>query len=149
MLCRAGRRNLRSLRFISLVRGSGLEEAIKTVARGRIHDERPGRSVVLDRGGDVAPVHRTDAVGILLQHVTGRKRRLSDGGGVGSGQEDSQRWCPRSLHGVERPETTGDGVIAAGHCRARVRLADGATGGINAARARAAAAINGVSINGK
>jgi hypothetical protein len=53
---------------------SRLVQAVKPGSRGRIDDEGLGGAVVLDRVGHVAPVHRGDAVGILLQ-VPSRRRR--------------------------------------------------------------------------
>ena len=42
------------------------EQPKKPAARRRANNEPPDRAIVLDCGGHVAPVRRTDAVGILL-----------------------------------------------------------------------------------
>src|SRR5262245_16959161 len=47
---------------------SRLDQAIEAISRERIHDDDFIRAVVLNGAGDVAPIHRTQAVGVLLKH---------------------------------------------------------------------------------
>src|SRR5215475_4765889 len=46
---------------------SRLREAVETIPGGRIYDDESVRPVVLDRAGDVAPINRTQPIGVLLQ----------------------------------------------------------------------------------
>ena len=56
--------------------------------------------------------------------------------------------CAGGLHGVERPEAAGNGIIAARQRTAGVRLADGAAHGKNAAGAGVAATGDFIPVNG-
>ena len=58
------------------------------------------------------------------------------------------RHARRLHHGNQTPETAGERIIAARHGPAGIRLADGAGDGINTARARAAATVRCVPVNG-
>ena len=76
-----------------------------------------------------------------MQHKTRRVWRPRDRGEAGSCGSDGEGGCPGDLHRRGQcPETASDGILAIGDRPARVRLADGAADGIDAAGARAAAA---------
>ena len=59
-----------------------------------------------------------------------------------------QRRAGRLRHGNQRPEPAGERIVAAAHCAASIRLADGAGGRIDAAGAGAAATGNFIPVNG-
>ena len=69
--------------------------------------------------------------------------------GLVAGISDGQRRCADGLHdGNQTPKAAGQRIIAAAHRVARIMLANGAADLISAARARAAATVNGEPING-
>ena len=96
----------------------------------------------------IPPVGRRQAQ-CFLQHEASRRGCPRDGGLAGSGGSNRER---RGAGDLDRrgqcPETAGDGILAVGQWPARVRLADGAADGIDAARACAATAGNLVPVNG-
>lgn len=83
-------------------------QPIEPVAGGRIDDERLVRAVVLNGGGEVAPVQRTDAVAILLQGPTCRGRWPRDGHRVRGRAEDGQHWHKRFM---PNPLPSGDQLL--------------------------------------
>ena len=93
------------------------------------------------------PVGRAQ-VRVLLQTESSGGIRPRDERGVGGRECDRQQRRAGRLHrGEQAPESVGECVVAAAN-RARVRLTDGAAHGINAARARGAAAVNREPVNG-
>src|ERR1035437_2724569 len=87
---------------------------------------------------------------VLLQSIAvGGGIRPEDFHAVSSASNDDEIGDARRLHhGNKAPKTTGDGIIAAYHCAARIRLADGAAYLISAARARSAATGNLIPVYG-
>ena len=62
--------------------------------------------------------------------------------------DDEQRRAGRLHNGNQAPEATRERITAAGHGDTRIRLADGAADGINAAGAGAAATGDFIPVNG-
>src|ERR1044071_1439401 len=58
---------------------SRLKEAKETASGLWAHRDESVRAVVLNRAGDVAPINRTQTVGVLLKRETGRDRWPGNG----------------------------------------------------------------------
>lgn len=97
---------------------------------------RAARGIAPTPGGQTQP---------LLQHPSGCWRRPRNEREAGRAFVNRQRRRTFGLNGLrQRPEAAGQRILAVGHRSAGVRLTDGAANGIHTARARAAAAVNGV-----
>ncbi len=117
-----------------------LFQPIEAVARGRADKDVSDRAVVGDALGISDPIGRRQ-IGVYFQIEIGRGRGPIDYRRVRAGELDAQHRCSGRLHGIERPEASAERIIAAGHCAAGVRLADGAAHRVNAACARAATGV--------
>lgn len=97
--------------------GSRFMQAVEAISCGRIHDQRLGRAIVLNATGDVAPVHGTDAVGVLLQRPIGGRQGPRKGDG-------EQRRAGRSHRGNDAPKSTLQAVAASVSRRTSLRRAN-------------------------
>jgi len=118
---------------------SRIVQAEEQVARGRRDGDAARAAVGANRGDARRPTRRFGEIAVLLQGAR-RRVRPGDSDGVARMGDGQPGHSGRLHHGDEAPETAGHGVAAAGHCAARIVLADGAADGILPVAARAAAA---------
>src|ERR1039458_3829131 len=104
------------------------------------------RDAVVDDGAEIVAPSRRGEIGVGLQCPAGHGWRPRHDGLIANVGDGEQRGAG-GLHGVERPEAAGHGIIPAAHCPAGVRLADGAADGKNAAGAGAAATGDFIPVN--
>ena len=75
-----------------------VEQAVEPISCWRIYYQRPGGPIVARSGEDVAPVHRRDAAGVLLEREPGRRRGPGDGDCARRDEADGQHRGAGGLH---------------------------------------------------